>query len=528
MKADIKRFLSVVLLIFLGGFIWAQNNQFQSENLQSDIDLKNDTLTIVEPVYSHNLNPQTTSYSSDAQILSGLYEGLFSYDPVTLSPTYAIAVDYRISRDKKRWSFTINPNACFSNGEKITAYSVRDSWLNLLADPMAAYASLLDVVKGAADYRNGLCSAEEVGIYVDSDEVLSIHLVQPANYLPKLLCHSAFSVIHRSPTVYSGPFYLDDMEEGFYKMKKNPYYWDKDNVKLNEICFFQSNDAVENAFYFNTGMADWVTANLDTSMLINKNAFTFNAEFATCFLFFKQNSSIWDNLEFRTALFEAIPWDALRNDYYVGAKTFVYPLAGYPDVDGFSYTDVNEAKILMDAAREKYNVPQDKVLQIILEIPENSFSNDRLAALSDAWAQLGVELLVRQKSTYDYFMGVKASDADLFVYTWVGDFADPLAFLELFRGGSTLNDSGWNNKEFDRLIDEAAEGTEEERYRLLAQAETILLDDCMVIPVHHPVIYNVIDKNVVGGWSENAFDFHPLKYLYKKIEKSTVPNIVKK
>ena len=520
MTRNVKNVLFTVFFILIAGVAGAQNSQGEQTLLNK--------LTIVEAVHQHDLNPQTTSYSSDAQILSGLYEGLFAYEPASLSPEYAIAVDYRISRDKKRWTFTINPNACFSNGEKITAASVRDSWLNLLANPDAPYASLLDVVQGAAEYRNGLCSAEEVGIYANSEESLSIHLVQPANYLPKLLCHSAFSVVHRSPTVYSGPFYLDDMEDGYYKMKKNPYYWDKDNVKLDEICFFQSDDSVENAFYFNTGMADWVTASVDTAKLLDTSAFTFNAEFATCYFFFKNTSSIWNKIEFRNALFEAIPWDILRKDYYVGAKTFVYPLVGYPEVDGFSYTDLEEAKKLMAEARKKNDIPQDTIIPLVMEIPENNFSGEKLAALSDAFASLGVELRIRQKKSYEYFSGVKKSDAQLFVYTWIGDFADPLAFLELFRGGSTLNDSGWSNKEFDSLIDKAAECTEEERYRLLAQAETILLDDYIVIPVHHPVIYNVINKNVVGGWSENAFDYHPLKYLYKKTEKSTVKNIVRK
>ena len=486
-------------------------------------------LTVVESLREHDLNPQTTSYASDAQLLTGLYEGLFTYDPVNLSPTYAIATDYRISRDKKRWTFTINPNACFSNGEKITASDVRDSWLRLLSTPDAPYASLLDVIAGAEAYRLGKCDENAVGIYANSETSLSIHLVKAANYLPKVLCHSAFSVIHRNPTVYSGPFYLNDMQPGYYSLKKNQYYWDKDNVALEEIVFYQSDDEQENAFYFNTGLADWITAAVDTGILIDKKAFHYNAEFATSYFFFKENKdSVWNYPEFRTALFEASPWDQLRNDYYVQARTFVYPLAGYPEIDGYSYTDLAEAKNLMAAAREKYGIAADKKLTLLLETPENSFSSDRLALLSDAWAQLGVELQIRTKKAQDYYGKVKASDASLFIYTWIGDFADPLAFLELFRGDSTLNDSGWKNLDYDNLINEAAEASDEERYRLLGQAETILLDNCMVIPIHHPVITNVINKEIVGGWTENAFDIHPLKYLNKKVEKTTVPNVVKK
>ena len=472
-------------------------------------------LTIVESQHIHELNPQLTSYSSDAQLMTGLYEGLFTYDPVNLNPKYAIAISYRISRDKKRWTFTINPDACFSNGEKITAASVRESWLMLLSTPGAPYASLLDVIMGAEEYRNGKCGPEEVGIYANTEDSLSIHLKKPANYLPKLLCHPAFSVINKDPKVYSGPFKLSDQSsEGvIYFLQKNEHYWDKENVQLEEIIFMQSNEAIDNAYLFNSGIGDWITANVDTDKLYNKKTISVSAEFATSYFFFKVNSQVWSKVEFRAALLEAVPWEILRKDSYVPATTFVYPLSGYPQVDGYSYTDAAEAKNLMKAAREKYEIPENQKLNLTIEMPENSFANDKLAALCDAWGKLGINVQVKVKNGNEYYSGVSKSDSDLFIYTWIGDFADPLAFLELFRGDSTLNDSKWKNEEYDSLIDKAAECSEEERYKLLAQAETILLDQCMVIPVHRPVIYNIIDKNVVGGWSENAFDIHPLKYL---------------
>lgn len=514
MKRKLFLVFSFIFLCAGGIILWAQTEEEEK------------VFTIIENVRPHELNPHITSYSSDAQLLTGLYEGLFTYDPTNLNPVYAIAVNYRISRDKKRWTFTINDKAMFSNGEKITAASVRNSWLKLLKTPGAPYASLLDVIKGAADYRNGLCSEQEVGLYADSDTQLSIHLVKPANYLPKVLCHSAFSIVHDNPQVFSGPFCLTEAGATAYVLTKNPNYWDKENVKLDKIVFYQNDEELENAFYFNTGMADWLTAGADTSALYNKSAFIFNAEFATGYLFFKEDSKIWGKKEFRIALMEAVPWEALRKDYYVPAQTFVYPLSGYPQIDGYSYTDVAEAKKLMEEARKQYGIEQDKVLPLVLEMTENALGQDRLTALSDAFAELGVELQIKVKKSYEYYGNVGTSTSDLFIYTWIGDFADPLAFLELFRGDSTLNDSHWKNSEFDRLLDQAAECSEEERYRLLGQAETILLDECVVIPIHHPVIYNIIDKTVTGGWSENAFDIHPLKYLYKKPEKSTVPNVV--
>lgn len=532
--------ISIFLFLINWGFSQEAPSDINSASTVNTIDksLQNN-FVIIENVRQHELNPQVTSMASDSQLLCGLYEGLFSYDPKTLEPMYAIAVDYRISRDKKRWTFTISDKAYFSNGEKITAESVRDSWLQLLATPEAPYASLLDVILNAEEYRYGLCEEEEVGIYANSEKSLTIHLKQPANYLPRVLCHTAFSVIHRNPTVYSGAFYLDDFEDSVYILKKNPYYWDKENTILESITLVQCDDEKENAYYFNTGLADWIVSNVDTNKIIEKKAVQLSAEFATSYIFFKYSSlkpsyvqanvsSVWDYEEFRNAIFEAMPWDVLRAGCYVPATTLVYPLPGYPSVEGYSYTDSKEAKILMDAAREKYGIEEDKVLPLVMDISENSFSEDKLAALKNAFAPLGVELQVRTIPSYYYINSVANSDADLFCYVWIGDFADPLAFLELFRTDSSLNASGWSSEEFDYLLDNAAMVSAEERIKLLAKAEELLLDSYVVIPIQHPVSFNLIDMDEVGGWYPNAFDIHPLKYLFKKSVTSKIPNVVLK
>ena len=68
--------------------------------------------------------------------------------------------------------------------------------------------------------------------------------------------------------------------------------------------------------------------------------------------------------------------------------------------------------------------------------------------------------------------------------------------------------------------------TDDTRTKLLGNAEQLLLDNAMVIPISHPVSLNIINLEAVGGWTGNAFDIHPLKYLYKKQEKHAIPNLV--
>ena len=490
---------------------------------------------IVESVRAHELNPQITNYSSDSQILNGLFEGLFTLSPISLEPQYAIAKEFKISRDKKRWTITLRDDAFFSNGEKITAESVRDSWLRMLANPASPYSSLFDIVRGAEAFRMGQADFSEVGIYASAENVLSIYLNAPANYLPKILCHTAFSITHSNPEVYSGPYELEIVAERKYILKKNPYYWDSKNVTLERITFVQSDNADDNTYYYNTGAVDWVTGQVNQQKLLDLKAIQLSATFGTGYLYFKMSnkkpadskcSKVWDLPEFRNAVLEAFPWDAIHKKYLIPATTLVYPLSGYPQIDGFDYTDAIEASLKMKDARAKYKVAEDEVIPLVMHVFENEFTEEDEKLIRESLEPLGIALEIRKIPSWQYYATIAEADADILVTSWIGDFADPLAFLELFRSGSTMNDSGWKNDRFDELLEQAATAGEAERMTLLGQAENILLDDGMVLPLYRSVSSSVIDLSEVGGWYVNAFDVHPLKYLYKKQPKFNSANIV--
>ena len=186
-----------VSVFFLSLEIIAQdiNNQPETNSFSDNINEQlQDNITIIASEHNYNLDPHTSSYNSEAQILTGLCEGLFSYNPVTLEPQFAIASDYKISRDKKRWTFTIRNDAKFSDGTPITAKNIKDSWLALLSEPNAPYASLFYIINGAKEFHSKNDSIENVGIKVIDDLNISLYLNAPASHLPKLLCMNAFSV----------------------------------------------------------------------------------------------------------------------------------------------------------------------------------------------------------------------------------------------------------------------------------------------------------------------------------------------
>ena len=59
---------------------------------------------------------------------------------------------------------------------------------------------------------------------------------------------------------------------------------------MENVFFVQSDDAEENVYLYNTGNADWITANVNSEKIIDKDAIQINAEFATMYYFFKNSS----------------------------------------------------------------------------------------------------------------------------------------------------------------------------------------------------------------------------------------------
>ena len=127
-----RKFLALLGAAALALCQYAAADTGRDDNNAPDPALQR-TLIMINVSHQYDLDPHTAGYVSEAQILSGLYEGLFSYAPVTLEPLNALCVSYKISRNKKRWTFILREGATFSNGEAITAQTIMDCHMPFLA-----------------------------------------------------------------------------------------------------------------------------------------------------------------------------------------------------------------------------------------------------------------------------------------------------------------------------------------------------------------------------------------------------------
>jgi ABC-type oligopeptide transport system substrate-binding subunit len=77
---------------------------------------------------------------------------------------------------------------------------------------------------------------------------------------------------------------------------------------------------------------------------------------------------------------------------------------------------------------------------------------------------------------------------------------DPSTFTDKYITNGGNNDSGWSNKDYDRLLNEAALVATNPKLRLakLREAEKILLDEQPIIPMYHYVNADLRRASVKG------------------------------
>jgi oligopeptide transport system substrate-binding protein len=91
---------------------------------------------------------------------------------------------------------------------------------------------------------------------------------------------------------------------------------------------------------------------------------------------------------------------------------------------------------------------------------------------------------------------------------WAGDFLDPVTFLDLFVSDGGNNWTGWGDKAYDGMIEEASR-THDPRARLevFQEAESYLLEKGPVAPLYFGAHSYLIEPSV-KGWTPALLGYH--------------------
>ena len=143
------------------------------------------------------LDPHVVTGVPESHIVRAIFEGLAVKNPWTLEPEPGVAKSWDISEDGTVYTFHINPEAKWSNGEPITAGDYVWSWERALHPSMGnQYAYMLYPVVNAEKFaRNQIEDFSEVGVKALDDQTLQVTLNAPTPYFLQLMDHySTFAV----------------------------------------------------------------------------------------------------------------------------------------------------------------------------------------------------------------------------------------------------------------------------------------------------------------------------------------------
>jgi oligopeptide transport system substrate-binding protein len=153
------------------------------------------------------------SWMQDIRIAYGLWEGLYTLDPVTLKPILGTADRATVDATHTVWTFHIRPEARWSNGDKVKAGDFVFAWRRFLETP-GEYSGLHYYIRGAKKYSDDFAdyvAAKQagdttrpapdfstVGEFAKDDDTLIVTLGDPVPFMPALMAFPPFFPMHEA------------------------------------------------------------------------------------------------------------------------------------------------------------------------------------------------------------------------------------------------------------------------------------------------------------------------------------------
>lgn len=448
------------------------------------------------------LHPQLAVTSAEGRVMLALHAGLLRLHPQTLALQPNLAERFEMVDNGRIWRFWIRPGLHWSDGERLQPQDFLRSWRQLM-DPRfgAPYSEWL---KGAKLTLN--------------ERLLTVQFPQPRPEFGEMSAYQALAPVPQhapADQVSSGPFRLQSRRiRDRIVVEKNPHFWDAAQVTLPAIHFLtiESQFTALNLFltddvHYAPAVPALAIANLSREYA---DEFQPTPQFASYFLRFNTKQPPFDQVAMRRRFAAALDPAAIAEGVGGGrrAATGLVP----PGIDGWmptspaSWTNPKLANNRPDAANPNQQPSADLAALPPIEYLYNSseLNRDVAEVLQQQWQQaLGVSVRLANQEWKTFLSNQKALEYQISRSSWVGDYLDPMTFLEIFHSESGNNRTGWNNAEYDRLLQQARAATSRSlRFQALREAEQLLLEQAVIVPLFYENSYELVSKRI-GGFARN-------------------------
>ena len=440
--------------------------------------------------------------------------------------TAATAEKWEVSKDLLTYTFYIRKDAKWSDGSDVTSADYKNTMIRALEPTNGAwYVDFLFPIKGARAAFDGKASLNEVAIDASEPKILKITLEKPCAYFLDMFAN--VPTFMPSNTKYAkdsdkawdmdpaknlsnGPWYMAERRAGEYILyKKNPYYYDAANVNLLSIKMRFMDDDQAQAAAYQTGELTLLSAPSSLAERYQgKPDLHFVENPQTNYVMMNPNIAPFDNPKVRKAFALAVKRADIAAVVGISASPSTTLVGKFykSKVDGTPWGELQgnlldenleEAKKLLAEA----GYPNGEGLpEITYTYPSMSYEGDVAQVLQQQWKELGVTVNLQALENEVYVAQRREKKDQLIRMQWYADYNDPTSWLMMYTSGNSINDIGYSNAEYDKLIFESDLETDPaKRQAELLKAEKIAVsDDTVICPLftnnqsllYPPELYN--------------------------------------
>jgi len=474
-------------------------------------------ITIGVTSFADTLEP-TEQYFSWVVSRYGVGETLVRFDEEgELKP--CLAENWEVSEDELVWTFKIREGVKFSNRTDMTPEMVKAS---------------LERTYELSD--RAITFFEAASIDVDGQN-LKITTTEPVANVPGSLADPLFLIVDTEADtdkfamegpICTGPYAVESFSPTeSCTVVKNVYYWDGE-VPLDRVTLKCIDDQTTRSMALQTGEID-VAYNLKVENLADfendENIQVMELDsLRSTFSFMNENGVLGDKV-LRQALIRGLDRDTYCNVLLEGGasagKAPVPPTLdfGFDELNDENAYDPEDAKALLAEAGYQdvdgdgfAETPEGEPLELNFVIyTSREELNVYAQAAQASLKEIGIKVTLETVS-YETLLDVRdAGNFDMLIWNvLVANTGDPEKYLrESWYSTSPSNQTGYNNPEVDRLLDElATEFDDTARKDLTIQIQQLIMDDAATVFFGYETTYLYSNKRVTG------LSLYPMDYYW--------------
>lgn len=455
---------------------------------------------VVDPV---EVNPASPA---EMLVLDLLHDGLTRVDADgTVVP--ALARSWTANDSFTDWSFSLDPDATFSDGSPITSAEVVASLQRVAATGDRSLAARpLEAVAGYRAFVDGATQSLE-GLSAPDARTVAVRLDRPLNVLPVVLSGPLYGVVHPEVTAaltpsgapLSGSWAVEAADGPVHTFARRPGA--PGHLDRLELRAYSAPDRAYRAF--EEGDVDWA---LVPAAQHRRAAARFGDDavapfHAEVFLGMGVRGGPLADPALRQAIQAAIDARTIVRRVY-GRRAEVLGTIIPEGVPGYAAErcgtcghDPARAEELLAAA-----FPDGAVPEVILDF-DTSATQDELAELVAADLEaVGIPVTLRPRPLAEYQGFLASGEPQLFSAGWIGGYRSAAAYLyPLFQSTANDNLTGYRSEPVDVALATALSTTDEKLAAFqLAEVERTVLEQAVVVPLAQFRTLAVVGERVRG------------------------------